>query len=129
GVLRALGELDLLRRVDRVSTVSGGSVFGAAWMAARAAGCDDARFLDDLQRALERGFVRPALVNWRSLLIPLPGYTRSDRLAETFDAEILRGKRLEDLPERPLLCLNTTVLNHGQVGRFSRGGFSCRDVG
>ena len=50
-------------------------------------------------------------------------------MAETFD-EVLIGQHheLSDLPDRPLLSLNTTVLNNAQVGRFSRGGFSCEDL-
>ena len=38
GTVRALNELGLGQDLDVVSTVSGGSVFGAAWMASRQAG-------------------------------------------------------------------------------------------
>src|SRR6202034_3027058 len=33
-----------------------------------------------------------------------------------------------DLPERPLLCINTSVMNTGQVGKFSRHGFSSTGI-
>ena len=35
---------------------------------------------------------------------------------------------LKDLPERPLLCINTTILNNGQVGKFSRNGFAAWEL-
>jgi predicted acylesterase/phospholipase RssA len=116
-------------RVDVVSTVSGGSVFGAAWMAARAAQVTDQQFLQELANVLEKGFVWPALKSPRMLLLPLPWYSRTHRLAETIERLLLRGKRLSDLPERPLLVMNATALNHAQVVRFSRNGLSCIGVG
>jgi NTE family protein len=129
GAVRALDELGLLERVDVVSTVSGGSVFGAGWMCAIRDGRSTQSYVEGLEPVLKRGFVRPALLSLRILELLLPGRTRSTRIAQTFD-EILTGRKaLGELPQRPLLCMNTTVLNHGQVGRFSRGGFSCLDVG
>jgi len=41
GVVAGLREVGLLGSVGAVSTVSGGSIFGAAWMAARARGEGD----------------------------------------------------------------------------------------
>lgn len=129
GTLRGLLELGLVDRVGAISTVSGGSVFGAAWMAARARGERDEAFLTALRGVLERGFMRPALLHWRALKILAPGWSRTRRLAETFDEVLFPGVGLADLPAAPLLCLNTCVLNHAAVGRFSRGGFSCDGVG
>lgn len=129
GTLRAVRELGLVDYVDRVSTVSGGSVFGAAWMAARAAQVADEVFLEELAKVLEKGFLWPALLNLRAVLLAVPGYSRTHRLAETFDALLLRGKRLSDLPDKPLLVLNSAALNHAQVVRFSPFGLSCIGVG
>lgn len=129
GTLRGLAELGLVDRVRSISTVSGGSVFGAAWMAARARGESDEAFLTSLREVLRRGFLLRALLHWRSLKILLPGWSRTRRLAEAFDEILFRGVGLADLPERPLLCINSCVLNHAAVGRFSRGGFSCDGVG
>ncbi len=125
GTLRALTEIGLLKEVAVVSTVSGGSLFGAAWLAARSNGSSDAQFLSMLGQELERGFVlrsvRPRLLK---TLLPGGSYTRTNVIAETFDRIFFHGKTLSQLPERPALCLNTTVLNNGEVGKFSRKGFS-----
>src|SRR5262249_35832793 len=60
----------------------------------------------------------------------IPGlrYSRSDVIATTFDKAFFHGKVLENLPERPCLCINTTIMNNGQVGKFSRDGFSAFDL-
>lgn len=127
GTLRGLARIGLAGGVDVVSTVSGGSVFGGAWMAARSRGEDDERFLTGMASQLERGFVarsiRPSLL--RTLL---PSYSRTDVIAGTFDRAFFHGATLASLPASPRLCVNTSVLNHGQVGKFSRDGFTTRDV-
>jgi len=129
GTLHALHEIGIADRLRSVSTVSGGSIFGAAWMAARARGVSDHDFLTRMKEILSRGFLAPALFNVRALKILWPTFSRTHRLAETFDEILSGGVPLSKLPESPVLILNTAVLNHGQVGRFSRGGFSCQDVG
>ncbi len=127
GTIRALDRVGLLGNVDVVSTVSGGSVFGGAWMAARAARMSDGGFLDSMARELEHGFImrsiRPAL-----LKTLLPGFTRTELIANTFDRIFFHGAALGSLPARPRLCINATVLNHGQVAKFSRDGFSTWEV-
>ena len=122
GVVKGLLELGWIDRIDVLSTVSGGSLFGGAWMAARARKQSDEGFLETMARELERGFVSRSL-GFRALKLFWPGYTRSDLLAETFDRIFFQGVTLDQLPPRPALSLNVTVLNHGQVGKFSREGF------
>ncbi|MGC8762041.1 MAG: patatin-like phospholipase family protein [Acidobacteriota bacterium] len=124
GVLQGLRETGLLGEVGAVSTVSGGSVFGAAWMAARLRGEDDGAFLTRMGEELERGFIGRTL-RPRLLKTLLPGYTRTNALAETFDGLFFGGLSLKDLPAAPRLVMNVTVLNHGQVGKFAREGFKC----
>jgi predicted acylesterase/phospholipase RssA len=127
GTVRALRRVGLLGDVDVVSTVSGGSVFGGAWMAARARGASDDEFLESMAEELARGFVARS-IGPRLLKTLLPGYSRTDLVADTFDRILFRGATLGSLPERPRLCINASVLNHGQVAKFSRGGFSTWDV-
>lgn len=129
GTLQAVHELGLVDLVERVSTVSGGSVFGAAWMAARAAGVSDEAFLRDLKGVLEKGFIGPALLSPRLWRLALPGYSRTHRLAETFGELLLRGQSLASLPESPRLVMNSSVLNHAQNARFSREGISGVGIG
>src|SRR5207247_727660 len=122
-------ELHLVDRIKTVSTVSGGSVFGASWMAARARGLTDEAFSQWMRDILLRGFIRPALGNPRALEMLLPEYSRTHLLADTFDELLFASLDLGDLPERPMLCINTAVLNHAVAGRFSRGGYSGDGVG
>lgn len=125
GTLRGLIELGLVARIDVVSTVSGGSLFGGAWMAARANGVTDDIFLATMGTELTKGFVarsvRPAFFK---TLVPGLGYSRTNLIAETFDRIFFHGKTLAELPDHPALCINTTILNDGQVGKFAKDGFS-----
>lgn len=127
GTVRGLAAAGLLDGVEVVSSVSGGSLFAGAWMAARARGEQDATFLERMAAELRRGFllrsVRPA-----ALKLLLPRYGRTDLLAETFDRIFFRGARLASLPARPRLCINVSVLNHAEVGKFSREGFTTWQV-
>jgi predicted acylesterase/phospholipase RssA len=129
GTLQAVRELGLIDHVERVSTVSGGSVFGAAWLAARAKNVPDDEFLKQLKEVLLGGLIWPAVLSPRVALMALPGYSRTHRIAETFDDLLLRGSRLAELPQKPLLVLNSAVLNHAQVARFSPFGVSCIGIG
>lgn len=96
GTIAALEELHLLERVNVVSTVSGGSVFGAAWMAARLAGSSTSAFIASMQTELRRGFVLRSLLSWKLPLLLLPGYRRTDLIAETFDRALCDGRTLGD---------------------------------
>ena len=122
GTLQGLQEIELLDALDVISSVSGGSVFACAWLAARWKGYSLDAFLNHMTQELAKGFVARS-VSPRVLKLLLPSYTRSNLLARTFDAALMHGMRLSDLPERPLLCINTSVMNTGQVGKFSRHGF------
>lgn len=126
GTVRGLIDVGLLSSVSTLSTVSGGSVFGAAWMAHRADGHEDQVFLDWMGKELEKGFIARALraAHFGLLRLLLPGYSRTTVLAEFFQRELCRGKTLSDLPERPRLCINTAVLENGQVGKLTADGFS-----
>lgn len=122
GTLKGLSEAGLLDSVEVVSTVSGGSVFGAAWMAAVAKGQTLDLFLSDLRGELSQGFVKRAF-GPRLLLTAWPGYTRTNLLAAVFDKALLNRMALADLPDKPRLVMNVTVMNHGQVGKFAKEGF------
>lgn len=129
GTLTALSDLGLLDRIDVISSVSGGSLFGAAWMASRIEGQANAVFVERMQQELTRGFItrsiRPSLL---LALCPGVGYSRTHLLADTFDQVFFRNLTLGTLPDHPALCINTTLLNNGQVGKFDRNGFSAWHV-
>jgi len=123
GTLQGLQEVDLLNQLDVVSSVSGGSVFAAAWMAATWRGHGLTQFLTDIGLELAQGFIARSITACAFKLV-LPSYTRANLMAETFDRTLMHGMQLKDLPARPLLCMNTSVMNTGQVGKFSQHGFS-----
>ncbi|MDE2823361.1 MAG: patatin-like phospholipase family protein [Chloroflexota bacterium] len=129
GTLSALSQLDLLDGVDVVSAVSGGSLFAAAWMTAKVKGWSVDRFIRGMQTELSRGFVARSVRSPLLLaLTPHVPYSRSDLLADTLDRLLFHGLTLGQLPERPALCLNATILNNGQVAKFGRDGFSAWGV-
>lgn len=130
GTLRALFKLGLVsdeiikNKKIAVSTVSGGSVFGAAWLASRADGMSTDDFLEEMKAQLNIGFIARSM-RPRLLGALLPGYTRTHAVAKTFDKAIFHEKKLADLPKEPPISINTSVLNNGQVGKFSQTGFRC----
>jgi predicted acylesterase/phospholipase RssA len=123
GTTQGLSEVGLLDEVDSVSSVSGGSVFAGAWMAALWQGRAFGDFLTSIGQELAAGFIARS-IGLRAAKLFLPSYTRSNLLAETFNRTLMGGMQLQHLPERPVLCINTSVMNTGQVGKFSRHGFS-----
>ena len=125
GTISALSELHLIDEIDVISTVSGGSLFGAAWMAAKVGGQSVREFTDSIQKELSCGFIARSLrTSLLRVLIPKVPYSRTHLLSETFDRVLLQGLTLGHLPERPALCINATVLNNGQVAKFARDGLS-----
>ncbi len=96
-------------------------------MAALWKGNSVATFLANIRQELAKGFIRRSITP-RALKLALPYYTRANLLAETFDRTLMHGMQLSDLPEKPLLCINTSVMNTGQVGKFSRHGFSSTGI-
>ena len=105
-----------------VSSVSGGTIFSAAWLASMADKKSRADFLKEMKDELKKGFIGRT-IRFRLLKTILPGYSRSHALAKTFDKIFFKKKTLKDLPQEPPISLNTTILNNGQVGKFSRDGF------
>lgn len=130
GTLRGLYDVGLLNKeiIEKnnvvLSTVSGGSVLGASWVASISNKKNVDEFLDNMKIELKKGFV-----GWKDIFgvlkaAFLPGYTRTNVLANNFDKIFFKGMKLADLPEKPKICINSTVLNNGQVGKFSKSGFS-----
>lgn len=124
GALWRLNELGYLPRLDRVSSVSGGSITAAALAVA----WDDLDF-DSEGRAqgLEALVVEPLMcmarkrVDIRAISTGLLwGSLISQRLESFYDRHLLRGATLQDLPEKPMFIFNSTNLESGVLWRFSR---------
>ncbi len=127
GIIR-LNELGRLATVDRVSSVSGGSitagVLGLAWKRLEFAPDGGAGNLREL-------VVEPILelagntIDTRSILtgLALPFRSVAERVAEAYDRHLYHGKTLQDLPaagEGPRFVINATNVQTGRLFRFSQ---------
>jgi predicted acylesterase/phospholipase RssA len=129
GTLEGLAECGILEQVGEVSSVSGGSIFAAAWAASLSERTWNIRsLLRHVRYQVRVGFERRAFYHPRLLRTALPGTSRTDLLAETFDRIFCPDMVLKDLPKKPAFLFNTSVLNHGQIGRFCREGFTSTGI-
>ena len=124
GSLWRLYETRLLQGVQRISSVSGGSitagVLGLKWSRLS---FDPARVRDDFVaevvapvRALgEETIDADAIV----LGIALPGRV-SDRIARAYDRHLFHGRTLQDLPDSPRFVINATNIQSGALWRFMK---------
>ena len=123
GALWRLNELAYLPKLDRVSSVSGGSitngVLGMNWERLR---YDDgvATNLDELVvqpiRKLASKTIDKSAV-FKGIL--LPG-TISDRVAGSYRKHLFGHKTLQDLPDEPRFIFNATSMQTGSLFRFSK---------
>ena len=124
GVLWRLNEARVLRRLKRVSSVSGGSI--TAGVLARSWG--DLDFVDDVAQAFREEVVDPVRtlartdIDVSSVLLGavLPGVSIADRVQKIYDRVLYRGATLQDLPDEPRFVFNATNLESGVLMRMSK---------
>jgi NTE family protein len=135
GVLAKLAELGLLRPVQVISTVSGGSIVGALYYlhvknlleSKPDAEITDADYVE-LVRAVEREYREAAASNvrgsgWASLLQNLrmakPTYSRTDRVAELYERRFY-AKAWGERPKRDgrIAMRDLLIAPHGHQGAF-----------
>lgn len=124
GALWRLNELGFLSKLDRVSSVSGGSitagVLAHGWShldfdaAGLARGFEQA-VVSPIRGLAERTVDVPAIL----LGILLPG-TIGDRLTSAYSRHLFGDTTLQDLPDRPRFVFNATNLQSGVLWRFSK---------
>ncbi len=123
GSLWRLNELGFLPRLDRISSVSGGSitsaVLGFHWSElAFDAGGVAARFDRVVQEV--RGLAGETL-DASSILGGLFGRgSIGERVAKAYDRHLFHGATLQALPERPRFVINATNVQTGALWRFSK---------
>lgn len=124
GVLWRLYEASLLQGIQRLSSVSGGSitaaVLGLKW---KRLGFDPARLKADFVaevvapvRVLADETIDADAIFWG---IALPGRV-SDRVAEAYDTHLFQGATLQDLPDTPRFVINATNVQSGALWRFMK---------
>lgn len=126
GVLKRLAELDALKRVSRISSVSGGSlIVGLVLQQNQLQWPTSAAFLTDVlptlrQRLMERSLQWGALrqlarpSQWQFVL------SRANLLAAALKTEWAIKARLADLPTYPEWSINGTNAENGRRFRFKR---------
>jgi NTE family protein len=124
GGLWRLYEARVLKDVQRVSSVSGGSitagVLGLKW---GQLSFDPARLTYDFVpmvvapiRALADETIDADAIFWG---VALPGRV-SDRVAKAYDTHLFKGATLQDLPDTPRFVINATSLQSGALWRFMK---------
>ncbi len=124
GALWRLNELGWLPRLDRVSSVSGGSitagVLGLAWDALEfdAEGVAirfPERVVTPVRNLAERTIDSKAILSG----VLQPG-SINDKVIEAYDRHLFAGRTLQDLPDRPRFVINATNVQTGALWRFSK---------
>lgn len=124
GVIWRLNEAGMLKDLDRISSVSGGSitaaVLGLNW---DRLDFDDANVARDLEGQLVepiREFAGVG-VDVSSVLTGLLPFTSiSDRVAKAYRKHLFGKATLQDLPDEPRFVINATNLESGVLMRFSK---------
>jgi|SoiMethySBSTD1v2_1073268.scaffolds.fasta_scaffold13326_6 NTE family protein len=127
GALIRLNEVALLRKIKRISSVSGGSitaaVLGTSWK--------DLKFTNDIATNFDIVVERVrdmanTTVDAGAIIggILFPG-SISDRVAKAYDKTLFKGAKLNDLPDdsqpgNPRFVINATNIQTAALWRFSR---------
>lgn len=122
GVLRKLRTYKLLDKIDLISCVSGGSIAGAFV----ALHWNEPDALEQLEDYLATRSVAVASVISGALD---PFSSRLDKLAESYDKHLFKGKTLADLAGAPRTYLNATNLASGNMFFFVAGGGKPSEMG
>jgi len=120
-----LNEAGLLPKLDRISSVSGGSitagVLGLRWNALafdnKGVGQQFRKQVVDPIRSLADCTIDESSILSGALL---PGTSISDRVIKAYDKYLYSGASLQQLPDRPRFVINATNVQSGALWRFSK---------
>lgn len=123
GALRRLHEVGALAHVERISSVSGGSIAAArlalAWDAITAPGATMATFEEKVQEPLF-DFAGSKLDARRGIEGVLrPRSSIADQVAKAYD-DFFDGARLQQLPDEPRFVFCATNMGSGSLLRFAK---------
>ena len=129
GALWRLNQLGRLREIDRLSSVSGGSITNAvlalAWNDLRFDQAGVATEFESLVVDPIRAFARRT-IDWPAILGGLfTADSAADLAAAAYDEHLFRGRTLQDLPseqlgQTPRFVFNATNVQSGALFRFSK---------
>ncbi len=125
GVLWRLNEAGRLRTLDRISSVSGGSITAGVlaknWNALTFEGGVASNFDSQVVTPLRRMGHQSVDVSAVLLGGGLPFTSISDQVTKAYREHLFGDATLQDLPERPQFIINATNLESGVLMRFSKG--------
>lgn len=127
GAVIRLGELGLLSKIDRISSVSGGSITtGILAMAWPELKFENSTGVVDPKTLMDNFTVPVIKATARTIDISVgiaglvPFISAGNKLSEIYDRKIFHGMKLKDLPEHPKFIFNATNLQTGGLFRFTR---------
>jgi NTE family protein len=123
GSLWALNDHKYLEKIDRVSSVSGGSIIaahlGLSWSALSFQNGGAVNFVDLIVKPIRR--MASKTLDVRAVLDGIFSTgTISDKLIAAYDKELFKKKTLQDLPDRPRFVINATSVQSTALFRFSK---------
>jgi NTE family protein len=125
GALWRLNEAGYLPKLERVSSVSGGSitagVLGLAWPkldfdAGGVAKGFQAEVVEPLRKMAAKTIDFPAI----AIGLITPGTTIGERVAAAYRKHLFERATLQDLPDKPRFVFNATNLQSGVLWRFAK---------
>jgi NTE family protein len=124
GCLWRLNQLGIIAKLNRISSVSGGSitaaVLGMNWQALGfTPGMESQQFQALVVEPIRQ--MAGTTIDEGAILggIFLPG-SISDHVADRYDKLLFHGKTLQDLPDEPRFVINATNVQSGVLMRFSK---------
>ncbi len=126
GTFRKLHELDLLKKIDLFSCVSGGSIAGAFLCSRWGNTAALEKALDELEQYLRTRSIAVSSFIAGALN---PFGTRLDALAASYDAHLFSDKRLASLSNGPRIYINSTNLSTGNMFFYVAGGEEPEEMG
>jgi NTE family protein len=123
GVLRRLSDGGYLSSIDRISSVSGGSItagtLGLNW--------EKLNIIQGVAKNFEEAFVQPLrilaahTIDVGSVLSGVFGFgTVADKIADHYRKYLFGNSTLQDLPDRPRFVINSTNVQSKSLWRFSK---------
>lgn len=125
GVLWRLNEVGLLAKLDRISSVSGGSITAGvlaknwkqlAWGAGQVAANLEDLLVKPVRRMSQTALDVKAVLGG---ILPF-GDSAADRVAAAYRKHLFEDTSLQDLPDTPRFVFNSTNLESGVLLRFSK---------
>ena len=125
GALWRLNEVGFLSRIDRISSVSGGSitagVLGMNWSGLDFDRAGVAVQFEECVVAPIRRVAGKTIDAWAILGgILLPWVSIGDRVVANYRRYLFGGKTLQDLPDAPRFVINATNVQSGSLWRFMK---------